>query len=172
MRDDCSSRLDSLKYAENRHTIKTVEAMNTQGYLERRQQTLKLAQELVQERGQLWALHEQLLNMQPYTEEQALEPVARQFCQILVDYISLEHFGIYHHLLDGSERRRGVLELAEKIYPRIVETTDIALDFNEKCESFSPQDLRQQLAGELALLGEELAIRIELEDRLIDAMTA
>ena len=146
--------------------------MNIQGFIERRQQTLKLAQELVQERGQLWALHEQLLNMQPYTEEQALEPVARKFCQLLVDYIALEHFGIYQHLIDGSERRRGVLALAEKIYPRIVETTGIALDFNEKCETFSPHDLRRQLAGELALLGEELAIRIELEDCLIDAMTA
>ncbi len=146
--------------------------MKTQAFTERRQQTLKLAQELVQERGQLWALHEQLLNMQPYTQEQALEPLARQFCQILMDYVSLEHFGIYQHLIDGSERRRGVLELAENIYPRIVEMTDIALDFNEKCESFSPQELRRQLAGELALLGEELAIRIELEDRLIDAMTA
>ncbi len=146
--------------------------MNTQGFIERRQQTLKLTQELIQERGQLWSLHQQLLDMQPYIAGQALEPLVMEFCQILVDYISLEHFGIYQHLIDGSERRRGVLALAEEIYPRLARATDAALAFNEKCENLSPQDLRLQLAGELALLGEELSVRIELEDRLIDAMLA
>jgi regulator of sigma D len=147
--------------------------MNTQQSLsERRELTRKLVHELLAERGQVWALHERLSAMQPYQAAQELESLARQFCQLLIDYISLEHFGIYQRIAEGGERRRRVVDLANEIYPRLVETTDAALDFNDRCESFSPEELRRELGGELAALGEELTIRMELEDRLIEAMTA
>ena len=145
--------------------------MNNQSFCERRQQTHKLAHELIEKRRQVWALCEQLASLQPYTAEQNLEPLVRQFCQELIDYISLEHFGIFHHLVNGCEHRVQVLALAEDLFPQMVETTGVALDFNDKFETISEQSLRLELPGALNMLSEALALRVELEDRLIDGMT-
>jgi regulator of sigma D len=144
--------------------------MNNQSFCERRLQTHKLAQELLKERESVWALREQLVNLQPYTAEQLLEPLVRQLCQELIDYISLEHFGIFHHLVNGHEHRRPILALAEEILPRMIETTDVALDFNDKFESIPAESLRLELPDELMSLGDALALRVELEDRLIEGM--
>ena len=88
----------------------------------------------------------------------------------MIDYISLGHFGIYQRIIDGRERRRKVIEVAEIIYPRIAEATSVAVDFNDKYEYLSGEPLRLNLAVDLSLLGEELARRIELEDQLISTM--
>ena len=146
--------------------------MISQSISENRQQTHKLALELLEKRSQLWALRDQLVKLQPYGGGQALEPLIRQFCQELIDYISLEHFGVFHHLLNGTEKDTGMIGLAEEIYLGMAATTDAALDFNDKCEAFTADELRRELPGELAVLEEELALRVELEDRLIERMTA
>ncbi len=138
---------------------------------ENRQQTHKLAQELLEKRSQLWSLRDQLVKLQPYNVEQPLESLVSRFCQELIDYISLEHFGVLHHLLNGTEQDAGLIGLAEEIYPGMAETTDAALDFNDKCEAFTEEELRRELPGELAVLDSELALRVELEDRLIERMT-
>ena len=145
--------------------------MNTQTPGEHRLQTRKLARELLEKRAQLWTLREQLVKLQPYAPEQDLASLARRFCQELIDYISLEHFGIFHHLLGGDAQDGRLSGLAEEIYPRLAETTGHALDFNDKCEVLSAQALRLELAAELAVLGDALALRVELEDRLIAGMT-
>jgi len=146
--------------------------MNNQSFSERRHQTLKLAQELINERRQVWAMCERLDSLQPYSLDQPLEQMVREFCQGLIDYISLEHFGIFHHLVNGKELRSTVLALAEEVFPRLVETTEVALDFNDKFDSISTVDLPLQLANELPILRDALALRVELEDRLIQGMTA
>lgn len=145
--------------------------MISQSISENRQQTHKLAQELLEKRSQLWALRDQLAKLQPYNREQSLEPLVRHFCQELIDYISLEHFGVFHHLLNGTEKDTGMIGLAEEIYLGMAETTDAALDFNDKCAAFTEEELRRELPGELEVLKEELALRVELEDRLIERMT-
>lgn len=137
---------------------------------ERREHTRALVKELLEERRQMWSLYCALGSMQPFTAEQSPDTKVQEFCQLLVDYISLGHFGIYQHLTDGTERRRSVLEVAEHIYPRIVEAADTAVEFNDKYEQLSGDALRAHLAEDLSKLGEELALRIELEDRLIEVM--
>jgi regulator of sigma D len=60
--------------------------------------------------------------------------------------------------------------MADRIYPRIVETTDVILRFNDKYESMSLDNSVEFLAADLSNLGECLADRIQLEDRIITAM--
>lgn len=146
--------------------------MNSQSPAEHRLQTHKLAQELLEKRAQVWSLREQLRKLQPYMPGQPLEPLVRRFCQELIDYISLEHFGVFHHLLNGNESDAALVGLAGEIYPRLVETTGAALDFNDRCEALPPEALPGELPAELAVLDGELALRVELEDRLIAGMTA
>ncbi|HUL11989.1 MAG TPA: Rsd/AlgQ family anti-sigma factor [Methylococcaceae bacterium] len=146
--------------------------MNNQSVTERRQQTNKLIRELLEERGEVWMRYGRLGAMQPYGPNQTLENLVKQFCQILIDYISLGHFGVYQRIIDGTERRRKVIVLAEKFYPRIAEATDAAVTFNDKYERLAGDELRRNLAHDLSVLGEELAKRFELEDSLIETMMA
>ncbi|MBN2700301.1 MAG: Rsd/AlgQ family anti-sigma factor [Methylothermaceae bacterium] len=138
---------------------------------ERRQRTHAMIEELLRERKQMWALYWEVAELQPYERhKESLDKILNRFCQILIDYISLGHFGIYQYLLNGTERRRKVLEAAEKLYPAISETAEAALDFNDRYEKAQLTD-PERLARELSQLGEALASRIELEDQLIDSMT-
>lgn len=138
---------------------------------ERRQRTHAMIEELLQERKQMWALYWEVAELQPYERhKESLDKILNRFCQILIDYISLGHFGIYQYLLNGTERRRKVLEAAEKLYPAISKTAEAALDFNDRYEKAQLTD-PERLSRELSQLGEALASRIELEDQLIDSMT-
>lgn len=137
---------------------------------ERRQQTNKIVRELLEERQQVWSLYCAIAGLQPFTEDDRVAPKVREFCQLLIDYISLGHFGIYQRINDGTERRRRVLETAAEIYARIAATTDAALTFNDRYERLAAESLRHHLAEDLSQLGEELATRIELEDRLLAGM--
>ncbi|MGX2041923.1 sigma D regulator [Methylocaldum sp. MU1018] len=139
---------------------------------ERRQNTNQMIRELLEERHQVWSLYCTIAGMKPFTAARPLESKVQEFCQLLIDYISLGHFGIYQRIIDGSERRRKVLSLAEEIYPRIAETTDAAVEFNDKYEKLTGSALETELEPDLSKLGEELAMRIELEDRLIGTMMA
>jgi regulator of sigma D len=146
--------------------------MITQSLSERRQMTNKLVQELLEERQQVWANYGHLAEMQPFQPDQPLEICVQRFCQIMIDYISLGHFGILQRIIDGSERRRKVIALAEEVYPRIAKATEAAVQFNDTYEAVAGETLRKSLAHDLSKLGEELATRFELEDRLIKILLA
>jgi regulator of sigma D len=146
----------------------------TGNMLERRHQTSQMVRELLDERRQVWTLFCEIGAMQPFGGQQklALETKLQEFCQLLIDYISLGHFGIYQRIIDGSERRCKVLEVAERIYPCIAEATDAAVEFNDKYERLPGRSLVAQLGEDLSRLGEALARRNELEDQLITAMVS
>lgn len=146
--------------------------MITQSLSERRQQTNKLVQELLEERKEVWSVYSQIAEMQPFRSDQPLEIMIQQFCQILIDYVSLAHFGIFQRIGDGNERRRGVVHLAQQIYPRISAATEAAVQFNDTYEKVDGNSLRRTLAEDLSKLGEELAARFELEDQLIQSLLA
>ena len=78
---------------------------------------------------------------------------------------------MYRYLSDNRERRASVLSVADEIYPKIIETTDQILRFNDKYESMSLDNSVEFLAVDLSNLGECIAERIQLEDEVISAMT-
>ncbi len=95
----------------------------------------------------------------------------QEFCENLIDYLARGQFELYQRITDGKERRQDIVSLAKTIYPRIAESTNYAVDFNDefdKCEkSIGKFD---QYGDRLSKLGEELAIRFELEDQLINSL--
>lgn len=137
---------------------------------ERRQQTSDIIDELLGERRRMWALYCSVAGLEPFTRHQSVENSLKEFCQILMDYISLGHFGIYRRITEGGERRKKVLEVVEQTYPRITESTEYAVGFNDKYEKMERDRLTDHLAADLSLLGEKLAARIDLEDRLIASL--
>lgn len=139
---------------------------------ERRNRTQAMITELLQERQQVWSLYCSVAGLEPFTPDKPVKSLLQDFCQVLVDYISLGHFGIYQRITNGKERRTKVIQIAEKIYPAIAEATDSAIEFNDKYEKLNGDDVLKNLSKDLSLLGEDLAKRIELEDQLIETMVA
>ncbi len=97
----------------------------------------------------------------------------RSFSQILVDYASSWHFGVYEHLLaEAGEFNDGGIELARDLDPKIQASTDSILNFNDRYSevpSLTVQDVLH-LSERLSELGEVLAERFELEDQLIESL--
>ncbi|UCC57142.1 MAG: Rsd/AlgQ family anti-sigma factor [Gammaproteobacteria bacterium] len=138
--------------------------------VDRRSKAREKLDVLVQSRTETLALLTELAGRQPFNTEPSMEKALRRFCEALIDYTASAHFQLYRYLADNRERRQSVLSIAEKIYPRIVETTDVILRFNDKYEAMSLENSIEFLAVDLSNLGECLADRIQLEDRVIAAM--
>ena len=139
---------------------------------ERRGRSRELVTKLVTERTQVLVLFCRLAGIESYTpENKPVRDLLEDFCQILVDYIAAGHFALYERIVERTERRRDIVQLAEDLYPRIALTTDAALDFNDKYDSENERQALEDLPSELSKLGEQIATRIELEDKLLAAMT-
>lgn len=103
----------------------------------------------------------------PFSEE--TEVTLRNFCQILVDYVSAGHFEVYEQLVnEGHEYddQEG-LSVAKVQYKTIDATTEFILDFNDK---YQETDDLGELLQDLSKLGESLATRFEAEDKMIEVL--
>ncbi len=135
---------------------------------ERRQNNQNLVHELQRERHQVWALYCQVGELKPFSCSSETQSLLTQFSQLLIDYVSLGHFGIYERLLSGTERREAVLTAAKRIYPEFSQTTEAVITFNDKYDDSKNALTVDQLENDLSSLGENLAKRIDLEDQLCD----
>ena len=133
---------------------------------ERRQYNQHLVAELQQERHQVWSLYCKVAELKPFSCSSQTQSILTQFSQLLIDYVSLGHFGIYEHLLSGTERRESVLTAAKKMYHEFSETTEAVISFNDKYDDSEHTLTIDKLEADLSALGENLAKRIDLEDNL------
>ena len=110
---------------------------------ERRQQSYELIVKLQNERQEVLSLYCNFAELKPFSANDGVKSLLTQFSQILVDYVSLGHFGVYERLLSGTERRNRVLTVAKDIYPEFSITTDAAISFNDKLKfpSFCARDV-------------------------------
>jgi regulator of sigma D len=127
---------------------------------------------LVEARTETLAMLAELADRQPFQPDPAMEKALRKFCEALIDYTASAHFQLYRYLADNKERREAVLMIADELYPKIVETTDTILRFNDKYEAMSLDTSVEFLAVDLSNLGECIADRIQYEDQVITAMSA
>ena len=151
-------------------STKTDKATQSQ---ERRTGTKQLVERLTSERAEMLALFCQVAGLEPFKQDKSKTPpraLLDKFCQVLIDYIAAGHFSLYERIVNGKERRRDTAKLAEDLYPRINQSTDAAITFNDKYDSEKYPEISDELEGDLSRLGEELAKRIELEDQLLKAL--
>jgi regulator of sigma D len=139
---------------------------------ERRQRTRQLVETLLREREQLLVLYCRVAGLEPYHRHRGehLASLLRDFCQITVDYVAAVEFELFSRLSAGRERRQDVLRTAEACYPGISSSDDVVLAFNDKYESLDEARLLETLPGDLSRLGDTLAERFELEDRMFQAL--
>ncbi len=138
--------------------------------LRRRKGSRQLIDKLLAERQRVLVLMCEVLGLKPFTADKPVKDLLGEFNSVLVDYIAAGHFGLYHRIIQGTERRQAVVATASKAYPRIAASTDAAVDFNDKYGGEWNFHFMDTLADDLSRLGEKLATRIELEDRIIAAM--
>lgn len=130
---------------------------------------------LVKTRTETLSLYTELANQRPFEPDELTTDALQEFCQALIDYAASAHFQLYRFIADKLERRTPVLEVADRVYPSIVRTTDVILRFNDKYEDVDlvngGKEALVLLDADLSTLGETLAERIQLEDQVIGAMT-
>jgi len=137
---------------------------------ERRGQSQKMVDELRQERKQVWALFCQIAEQKPFENGDKLAPVLEQFAEILVDYVSLGHFGLFERALSGNERRAHIFEVVKQVYPLYAQTTDAVIMFNDSFDVANKKIDFNVLEQSLSRLGEDLAKRMDLEDQVCAAL--
>ncbi|CAM4084807.1 MULTISPECIES: sigma D regulator [Shewanella] len=95
----------------------------------------------------------------------------KEFCDLLVDYVSEGHFEVYDRVVTACEKNgESSQTLAQTIVPKISETTDLALDFNDKYTSASDDKILYQLDKDLSSLGDAMETRFQLEDQLLEVL--
>jgi regulator of sigma D len=136
---------------------------------EKKQQAYQLIAELQKERQEVWSLYCHIAELIPFSANRTVRKKLARFSEILIDYVSLGHFGVCEYLFAGADSLDPALSVVEKIELALSASTEVAVSFNDKYESDAaiiPDELKQDLSA----LGENLAIRSELEDRLCDLM--
>lgn len=143
---------------------------------DRRARTRKEIKQLIAERNSVLSQYYNLAshaeqNVNGEDQEPLLE-MLQEFCQDMVDYMATGHFEIYRRIEEGDERRDDITELAEEIYEKITNTTRVAIDFNDLYDVSRNFDknIMKDLPKHLAVLGQSLASRIDLEDRFINTL--
>ena len=139
---------------------------------ERRVGTQDMVNKLLAERQQMLVLFCRVAGLEPYTEERPTIDLLQEFCQVLVDYSALGHFEIYERSASGRERRSRVVRVAQDVYSRIVDASEVAVDFNDKYDAGDHVPVLSELSADLSMLAEELARRVEMEDQIIEALLA
>lgn len=129
-------------------------------------QTQQLIAELQQERSAVWRLYCQIAEMKPFFNSDNIRPLLSNFSQLLIDYVSLGHFGVYERLLTNPQRQPTAMSYANRIYPLFSRTTASAISFNDQYDNAKRNFKTENLAQDLSVLGENLAKRMELEDQL------
>ena len=146
----------------------------TEAIVERRSQSHHAIQKLVDHRTQMLALYGELAAHRPFTSAENSEYITdllQRFCQALIDYTADAHFRLYRFFDNNKERRASVVNVAAAVYPHIEASTQIILDFNDKYDVESGNIPLVALENDLSSLGEQLADRIEQEDKLVDVLS-
>ncbi|VAW52709.1 hypothetical protein MNBD_GAMMA05-516 [hydrothermal vent metagenome] len=142
---------------------------------ERRTRTRDEIKRLIEERNSVLSQYYNLAkNSENDTSGINTLELLEEFCQDLVDYMATGHFEIYRRIEEGNERRDEITKLADEIMPRINDTTQIAVAFNDLYDTTTDinDDAVKQLPHYLEKLGKELATRIDLEDQFINTLLA
>ncbi|MCW8922187.1 MAG: sigma D regulator [Gammaproteobacteria bacterium] len=144
-------------------------------HFDRRTRTQKEIKQLITERNNVLSKYYNLthhINGNGTVDIASLQEILQEFCQDMIDYVATGHFEIYRRIEDGSERRREIIELSDVFFQKIINTTRTAIHFNDHYD-FSNEftsEIMRVFPKHLSELGENLATRIELEDKYINTL--
>jgi regulator of sigma D len=125
----------------------------------------QLIQKWLNERQLLIVSFNHLCSLRPFTADVC--ETLQEFCQLLVDYVSLGHFEVYEHIVNTVEQcQQPKVQIPKRLLQALMDTTVCALDFNDKYQIERKID---HLDADLSKLGLRFAERLEWEDSLLEA---
>ncbi len=131
----------------------------------------KLIDQWLQERKLLLVEYYHLVGIKPNKVKHVPldESALVSFCHHLVDYLSAGHFHIYDRIVEQAEGSSSPkLALAHKIYPKLKDNTHLIMEFHDRySDAMIDGDDCAQLHEDLSQIGEHLASRFTMEDKLI-----
>ena len=134
-----------------------------------------LVNKLLNARQESLVLYHKLAALKPFVLIESVQQqqyLLQRFQQALVDYLALGPFEVFQALEEqpADSPYRRARELARQCYARIARTTQAALAFHDRYDGHLSQTELAALKEDLSRLGEHLAVRIELEDRIVTAV--
>jgi regulator of sigma D len=131
-----------------------------------------LVAKLLAARQESLVLYHRLAALKPFTLADPVRHQLRRFRQTLVDYLALGPFEVFQALEEqpADSPYQQARQLARQLYDRIARTTQAALAFHDRYDGDLSDPALAGLDKELSRLGELLAARIELEDRIVAAV--
>ncbi len=132
--------------------------------------TRQMVGNLLAERQEMLVAYCRLAGLEPYNPDKLLKRQLEEFCQLLMDYTAFGHFELYRRISEGDERRVRVAQVARRVYSQIEEVTEKVVAFNDRYDASDHPLKLDSLPNDLSGLGERLALRLELEDRLVEVL--
>ncbi|HOB61513.1 MAG TPA: Rsd/AlgQ family anti-sigma factor [Candidatus Competibacteraceae bacterium] len=131
-----------------------------------------LVAKLLAARQESLVLYHRLAALKPFLLMEPAQHLLRRFQEVLVDYLALGLFEVYRTLDEqpGHSPYCQARDLARRLYGHIAHTTHAAMLFHDRYEGELSDPVWANLDSELSRLGEQLAVRIELEDRIVAAI--
>lgn len=126
------------------------------------------AKSLLESRNNTLSLYKQVMSCQPFDESQLLREVLEDFCEQLVDYSGKVHFALLNNIEENFADNPEILVIANDISRLLVENTQKILDFQDAYNADVEKTDIDQLSHKLGQVGEIIANRITIEDKLID----
>jgi len=130
----------------------------------------KMIERWIEERRELLVKYCELTEVTDFSDpENNYDADLQQFCEIMVDYVSVGHFEVFEQITKEAEifgNDQG-LDKSPELIEKIQTTTELILDFNDKY--ITAKDL-DALIIDLAALGETFVQRFADEDALIDIL--
>ncbi|WP_448549601.1 sigma D regulator [Thalassotalea fusca] len=134
----------------------------------------KVLDSWLKERQQVLVAYCELAGLQPFDSESKKLPAKKQirsFCQILVDYISAGHFEVFDSIVaECATHGEKSAKLAQALYPKISQSTDVALAFNDKYADSKSRNMFESFDHDLTELGQQLEERFTFEDELLGVL--
>jgi len=127
------------------------------------------------ERHKLLIAYCELAGITPNEQDEAALPHdlhIKHFCQILMDYISAGHFEIFEKIISDTQYSTcNTANALHNIYSKILVSTDLALQFNDKYAENIKDEHLNAFDNCLSILGKHLEQRFELEDQLVKGVS-
>lgn len=137
---------------------------------------IDLIDQWLNSRRQLLIQYCQIAALAPYDTSNDTLPEANDinnFCNSLVDYVSEGHFEVFQQVIAECKKRdQQSQQLVSQVLPQITDSTELALDFNDKfgVKVTGSDELWLQLDEQLSKLGQALEDRFALEDKMLELL--
>lgn len=117
----------------------------------------------LEDRNRLFIALYKLSGIHPYSSTHDSRSISR-FCEKMIDYLSLGHFRIFEQLSQHNYSSKR----AETMHNELRNSTQLLVELNEKYSTEKNHEIENEsVQQDLSKLGEYLAERVEIEDRLV-----